>query len=201
MSNLLTRALTAVIAGAIAVAAIVLSSYGLMFFCVVVSLAGLWEFYQVSLDRQAYRWAGMTFGALIWAGAVYTVVNGMGLTPLWRFSLLAVPAFGMFLMFQPSEGKPLQGFGSLLLGLFYCYLPLLLLLDLASPDGTYDFRLPLGILVLTWVLDIGAYFAGRFLGKHPLFKRISPKKDLGRGNRWRIDVCRPWVLVSDKSLE
>jgi len=30
--------------------------------------------------------------------------------------------------------------------------------------------------VLSWFNDTGAYFAGRFLGKHKLFPRISPKK-------------------------
>ena len=38
MNNLLTRLLTAVIAGAVAIAAIVFSLYGLLFFCVIVSM-------------------------------------------------------------------------------------------------------------------------------------------------------------------
>jgi phosphatidate cytidylyltransferase len=32
------------------------------------------------------------------------------------------------------------------------------------------------VRVITWFGDTGAYFAGRFLGKHKLFERVSPKK-------------------------
>ncbi|MCB0856159.1 MAG: phosphatidate cytidylyltransferase, partial [Bacteroidetes bacterium] len=49
-------------------------------------------------------------------------------------------------------------------------------ISLPAISSEYDPSLPLGILLLTWVLDSGAYFAGRWLGKHPLFPRISPKK-------------------------
>jgi phosphatidate cytidylyltransferase len=31
-------------------------------------------------------------------------------------------------------------------------------------------------LVLSWLSDTGAYFAGRFLGKHKLYEAVSPKK-------------------------
>lgn len=32
------------------------------------------------------------------------------------------------------------------------------------------------LLVVTWLGDTGAYFAGRFFGKHKLYEKISPKK-------------------------
>ncbi|TMW73239.1 phosphatidate cytidylyltransferase [Alteribacter natronophilus] len=34
------------------------------------------------------------------------------------------------------------------------------------------------ILILVWVTDSGAYFCGRFLGKHKLWPEISPKKTI-----------------------
>ncbi|MDC3955661.1 phosphatidate cytidylyltransferase [Polyangium jinanense] len=33
-------------------------------------------------------------------------------------------------------------------------------------------------LVLSWFSDTGAYFAGRFLGKHKLYEAVSPKKTI-----------------------
>ena len=32
------------------------------------------------------------------------------------------------------------------------------------------------VLVIAWAGDTGAYFSGRFLGKHKLYPRVSPKK-------------------------
>jgi phosphatidate cytidylyltransferase len=32
------------------------------------------------------------------------------------------------------------------------------------------------VLAASWLGDTGAYFAGRFLGRHPLYPRVSPKK-------------------------
>ncbi len=34
------------------------------------------------------------------------------------------------------------------------------------------------VLILVWVTDSGAYFCGRFLGKHKLWPHISPKKTI-----------------------
>ena len=42
--------------------------------------------------------------------------------------------------------------------------------------ATYEFIMPLSIFLFIWINDTGAYCTGMLLGKHPLFKRISPKK-------------------------
>jgi phosphatidate cytidylyltransferase len=34
----------------------------------------------------------------------------------------------------------------------------------------------MGLLLITWIADTGAYFAGRFTGKHLLLPKVSPKK-------------------------
>jgi phosphatidate cytidylyltransferase len=62
------------------------------------------------------------------------------------------------------------------LGFGLVYVPLLLapLLWLRrEPDGLTLLFL---VLAVTWLGDTGAYFAGRFAGKTPLFPRVSPKK-------------------------
>lgn len=64
--------------------------------------------------------------------------------------------------------------GRLMLGLVYVpgllvFVPLLRRL----PDGLAWVFL---MMVITWLGDSGAYFAGRFFGKHKLYEKISPKK-------------------------
>jgi phosphatidate cytidylyltransferase len=45
--------------------------------------------------------------------------------------------------------------------------------------GPYDGAgLTVMALMLSWLSDTGAYFAGRFLGKHKLYEAVSPKKTL-----------------------
>jgi phosphatidate cytidylyltransferase len=46
------------------------------------------------------------------------------------------------------------------------------------PDGRY---LTLVAVVGPWISDSGAYFAGRFFGRRPLFPNLSPKKTVEGG--------------------
>lgn len=50
--------------------------------------------------------------------------------------------------------------------------------SLISPSHsiTYSSKVLLGIFVLIWTFDSMAYVFGTTMGRHPLFKRISPKK-------------------------
>lgn len=43
----------------------------------------------------------------------------------------------------------------------------------AAPGGAYW---AFGVLAISWLNDTGAYFAGRFLGRHKLYPRVSPSK-------------------------
>jgi phosphatidate cytidylyltransferase len=40
----------------------------------------------------------------------------------------------------------------------------------------YNFHFILGIMLLIWVSDVGAYLVGSLIGKHKLYERISPGK-------------------------
>ncbi len=62
----------------------------------------------------------------------------------------------------------------LTLGIFYAPVLLAPLAKIhAQADGV---ALVFLLLAVTWLGDTGAYFAGRFFGKHKLFERVSPKK-------------------------
>ena len=40
----------------------------------------------------------------------------------------------------------------------------------------YTHRIVLGILILVWINDTGAYLVGMTIGRHRLLERVSPKK-------------------------
>lgn len=78
-----------------------------------------------------------------------------------------------------KERKPVQQLGLGALFLIYAALPLALWLPLEehSQNALHG---PWGALALlfmaTWLCDSGAYFSGRFLGKHRLYLAASPNK-------------------------
>lgn len=176
MSNLLRRALTALIAGSIAVTAIVFSSYGMWVFGVVVSLAGLWEFWNMADIPTKYRIPALVFAVLAWVGIGAEKAGYLPEGISWNLFLLIVPFLGLLLLFQSKEDKPLERLAETTLAFPYAFVPLILFYLLSWVDGQYDYRIPICMLVITWALDVGAFFAGKWFGKKKLFPRISPKK-------------------------
>jgi phosphatidate cytidylyltransferase len=183
MSNLTSRILTALIAGSVSIAAIVLSPYGLWIFCMIISLVSVGEFYAAAgIQAKRYRYTVLGTGLLIWLYLLLQIVaDGLiepSMQPVLALAFLLLPVLTMIALFDPSVQQPVQTLGALILGFVYPFLPILLFYRLSVPAiaAEYQFWLPLGILLLTWVLDSGAYAVGRLMGKRPLFARISPKK-------------------------
>jgi phosphatidate cytidylyltransferase len=81
-----------------------------------------------------------------------------------------------------KKEHPLNSWAYAMLSQLYVGLPFALLNVLAfqsngiGSGSEYLFILPLSIFGFNWINDTGAYCTGMLLGKHPLFKRISPKK-------------------------
>ena len=117
---------------------------------------------------------------------------------LSAFLMLAVELF--------LSGKaPFNYIGHYLTGLVYVGVPICLLYSIASaPDGAYFPNRVLGLLLLVWTNDTGAYLTGRAFGKHKLFERISPKKTWeGTLGGAALTVLVAWGLshlISDFSL-
>ena len=237
MSELLKRFLTAIVAGGVAVTVIVLSPWGSWLFGLIVGFLGMDEFYRLtSVKSRVARWYMMGLGLAIWAYLLaFTLfpvsVSTYNLLLLGEtnmlmiiLALLAIPA--IILLFEKQVTAAAQEMSSLVFGFFYAFLPMMLLyllsLDPAAMaenfdftameydrSAAYDFRIPLGILILGWGLDTFAYFGGRFIGGRKLFERISPKKTwagtivgsiacvgLGFGFNWMWPVRLDWVVVA-----
>jgi phosphatidate cytidylyltransferase len=95
----------------------------------------------------------------------------------------------MIKLYKKGEYKPFTNIAFTFLGIFYIAVPISLLNHVVFNEqgnfadftnfvtsNTYNFQVILGILLILWATDTGAYFAGTFLGKNKLFERISPKK-------------------------
>jgi phosphatidate cytidylyltransferase len=98
----------------------------------------------------------------------------VGSTP--QYWLLALPAAYLLKLFDPKDQQPFVSLSQGFFSLAYAVLPFALLHTQVVDGEQYHFWRVMGLLILVWSNDTGAYFAGKYLGKHKLFERISPKK-------------------------
>ena len=68
------------------------------------------------------------------------------------------------------------GAASAIAGFFYALAPALALLWIRERSGGEGLELLLWVFLVTWATDIGAYFAGRKMGRRKLAPTISPNK-------------------------
>ncbi|MCI4669378.1 MAG: phosphatidate cytidylyltransferase [Bacteroidia bacterium] len=182
-NELLTRAITGVVAVSIAIPAIVLSPFGIWLFCVIVSLVSFWEFMKgMLIEKGRYLWTALVGGMSVWILLLLDLfkVGGLEITSqsYQTIILSLLPVLAIVALFNKEEERPVETLGTIILGYVYVVLPLFLFYKISVPKGieSYNFAIPIGTLYLTWTLDVMAYTFGRIMGKHPLFPRVSPKK-------------------------
>lgn len=215
--NLITRIVTGLVAGTVAITALVISPYGVWAFCAILSMLGLWEMMSTSgVETRSLKWVAMIFGAGFWIVRLLHL-TGMELPvdqvlPYGEIALLIFPITALFALFTKQIQHPIQQLSTVIFASLYAYLPFHLFYLIAVPEALslFDWRLPLGIMLLIWTLDSMAYFSGRFLGKNLLFERISPKKTwegsiggalccIGLGVAFQYWMPQPginWIIVS-----
>lgn len=176
MSNLQQRIIAGVTGASLMVFLICYSEWTYFFLFFSITFLALREFYNL-LQKSGFK-----------PNKYFGIISGMMLFTLlfllekkvisFNFYYLLFPfLFLVFLieLFKKNE-KPFVNIAFAFLGVIYIALPFALMNVSAYINGSYNYEIVLGILLLLWSNDVGAYFCGRFLGKNLLFPRISPKK-------------------------
>jgi len=116
----------------------------------------------------AANWAGLLFGPTVPVG--FTAV-------LFAFAALVLVTFLVEMATFEGPGGAVERIALTLLVVAYLgILPSFLVnLQLGRPDGFGPVALALAIFVPKGC-DIGAYFTGRLIGRHPMTRVLSPKK-------------------------
>jgi len=169
--------------------------------CFLLALIMLWEYQRMALGRDGELYTkgiGFILTALVAAFA-------LGWLPA-EWGGIALPGATM-LLFVTMLGRPLpieralHRTASVALGVLYCagLIPFLARLRQLEDNG-----LTFGLMALfcTWAADTGAYFSGRFLGKHKLYPSVSPKKTIegalgGLAAAVGVAFFIRWLLVAD----
>ncbi|MCS7073537.1 MAG: phosphatidate cytidylyltransferase, partial [Bacteroidia bacterium] len=180
ISNLQKRVLTAVIAGSIVVSAIASVWWGLLMFCLLVSILGLTEYLKLSNLLKAKPETLIVYIASFfgWFLVLNYVPFQIAPQKLPIFFLLLVPLTGISFLYNAKQLEAFAAIGKICFGIVYAVLPfwLFYLCGFQFTNQEYNFRLPLGLLILLWATDTFAYFAGKMFGKTKFFPRISPGK-------------------------
>ncbi len=185
MNGFLTRASTALVFVVVMLAGLFggIQSFVLLFG--VICALSLWEFLSLSLPRgEAFysqrKWLAMLLGMSPYV--VATIVQLQFVEQPWQWLqavlIFALPAVFLLFIFElfAAAKSPFANLATMVLGLLYIGMPLALLLIIAIDGQQYLPKVVLGLLVLSWANDTGAYMVGKQIGKTPLFPRISPNK-------------------------
>lgn len=176
MNNLLVRSLT----GLVFVISVLGSAYlGIEVFGLVMGiylLGALFEyarFFDNIEQVDLPKWPFVILGCLLYIllSLVFTSI----LLPGWSILILPLLFIASLGELWRKKNQPLLNLSAAFFGLFYLVLPFAL--SLLIVKNTYGGHVLIyGMFILIWSNDSFAYLIGRWLGKTPLFKRISPKK-------------------------
>ncbi len=195
--DLLTRAITALIFVPVMLGGLFGGPYlyTLLFFIVLVTCS--LEYYQLIYPKEQEQHRFRRYYGVFLSCLLYTIVAFSYLFPDFKFNPPAAVVMvltGSFLafiyeLFRVSD-SPFTHIAQTLSGILYIGVPMTFTLFLyfgESPEFTdhvlgflnrpvYTNHIVIGLIVMNWLSDTGAYLGGRAFGKTPLFPRISPKK-------------------------
>jgi len=174
--HLQKRVLSVLVAIPIVIMAIYWSPWTYFLFFLTVVILAMLEFYRLAnlggVSPQKH-W-GMVGGIFS-----YTLVfiHAMGYIPgHYLYMLCLVIALIFPIALYHKSITPFTDIAYTLLGIVYVSGPLTLLHIIAFTNGTYSQEIIMGILLILWAHDTGAYLVGSSIGKRRLFQRISPNK-------------------------
>ncbi len=186
MKNLVIRSLSGAVLGVVVLGAILWSQWSFGALLLVLSLAGMHEFYALCERRgeAPQRVLGLLSGALLFAlnfafvsddirilgPASHAFGSGMA------FLLLLMPLLFVCELYRKRE-NPAANIAVTLLGVVYVALPfsLLLYLPILSTDAWTPWVV-VAYVAIIWANDVCAYLVGMTVGRRKLFERLSPKK-------------------------
>ncbi len=179
-SSFAQRSITAAIFVATMLACVYFGAASFTIIFAIVTVLGLWELLTIFFSENdwAHKLLGLLLGIVPYAIAVVSNFDWLHFPPenlLW--GLLAI-LFSLFIieLFLQSK-QPFQNIALLILAAIYVGLPFALLhaIGFVQGDGYY-FGIVMGLMLMTWASDTGAYLVGSQFGKTPFLPRISPKK-------------------------
>jgi len=185
MSTLARRMITGSIFIVVMIAGIYGGPYTFLILFGLIATLSLWEFFGLALDVKGNTgkvkhvlgvltglipFAFMAMQVLFSKDNPYIIVHGL-------LGLLLLFFVQMLFELKAQSEAPFHNLAYLALGIVYIGAPFALMAAIAFSFGQeYQPNTLMGLLLLSWANDSGAYGIGSRIGKTPLAPHISPKK-------------------------
>jgi phosphatidate cytidylyltransferase len=171
MKNLLTRTITGLVYIALIIGGIIYGSWAYLLMTIILAVPAVVEFKRLTVDSRESS-ANTCLDvvatvALLWSAHLFPW--HLGLFVVFMLALIA----RLVVTLYTRDADPLRSFTSSLAALVYVALPIALMQGILLRGGQ---PMLLGMFVLIWLNDTGAFVVGSTLGRHKLFPRLSPKK-------------------------
>jgi phosphatidate cytidylyltransferase len=175
--DLTQRVITALVGAVVIIFCVIWNQWSyfalFLFICIFTQL----EFYKLLKldDMVPLKTWGTLAGISVYL--VWFMEQAMDIPSKFYFLLLPVTFIAFLIkLYKKAESKPFTNLGLTFLGIIYVALPFSLFHIPAFYTGEYRYEIVLGIILIQWASDTGAFFAGIRFGKRKLFERVSPKK-------------------------
>ena len=175
----LKRWLTAIVALPIVIYLVGFSPRWIFYpFLLIFALTGLSEYYRLTIPDLS---PVLKFVTYIFVILFFYIIFKQVLIAVGLFSLIIILPMLYYLFSDPLKGERyLSDVGKIVTGILYVCLPLAMLMQIDNKlyylkygiKGIWIFFL----LVIIFANDTGAFYSGKFFGKHKLYELVSPKK-------------------------
>jgi len=185
MSELAKRVLVAVILIPIVLIVLYYRGLPLVITLLIITFLGSWEYVQM-LNKAGIKihYVWLVFNSLFYLAFVY--FQGRELSLLWLVLFLAM---GEAILTWTKELSVPRLFATLF-GFVYTALFPAMIVRIGLNYKEYNFLLAL--ILLIWIVDSVAYFAGKKTGKHRNITAISPQKSL---EGFIAGILAPWLIL------
>lgn len=206
MKGLIQRAFTAFIFVIVILLGLYSHHYVFVALFAFITAVCLWEFFLMVMDRESRRdnvrlLIGVAFGL-----TPFVLASGLQLGFVDRIDKFIIASSVLFFpfvflafiyeLFSKSE-RPFMNVAYIVLGMVYIGAPFALLDFIAFEGDKFYANTVLGLLLLSWANDSGAYLVGSLIGKTKLIPRISPNKTWeGSIGGVAITFLCAWLLCS-----
>lgn len=171
MKNLLTRALTGLVYVALIVASVLVSDITMLLLCYLLAVLAVREFVHITGHATLATTVVDILGALV----VVSIFTDLPMI-LTLSLILAYLVIRLVMMVYATRRDALASTAYSFMAMLYIALPLSLLNGMRPILGGQ--WLVLGMFIMIWLNDTGAYLVGSRIGKHRLLERVSPKKSV-----------------------